>query len=329
MTVSGRVMTTRVRVLGVRHLVTISGPRDERISQIARLQRGRVARRQLRAAGIPDATINRLAARGQLHREHAGVFAAGHPGEGPLTRETAALLACGPGALLSHLTAARLLKLVPERTGPVEVTVVDRNPTRPRGVKVHRTQRLHRSDLRFKERLPLTSPARTLLDIAEELPERETERALDEGLATNIVRIGEIRDAIARNPGRHGAAVLTALLDQRTGSTISRSEAEEQMSKLIRAANLPRPEMNYPLLGFNADFAWVEHRVVLEVDGYPFHSTKTAFERDRRKDAALKGAGWDVVRISRNQVFHDSYAVIALVAMAIARAQTCARSGAA
>jgi very-short-patch-repair endonuclease len=314
-------MTTRVRVLGVRHPVTVSGTRDERISQIARLQRGRVSRWQLRATGIPNTTIDRLAARGQLHREQVGVFAVGHPGEGPLTRETAALLACRGGALLSHLTAAGLWKLVPDRSGPIEVTVAGRNPARPRGVEMHRTNRLHRAEVRFKDQLPLTSPARTLLDIAEQLTERETERALDEGLASGIVRIGQIRAVIDRNPGRHGAAVLTALLASRTGSTISRSEAEEQMSKLIRAARLPRPEMNAPLLGFTADFLWREHRVVLEVDGYPFHSTKSAFERDRRKDAAFKAAGWDAIRVSRKQAFQDSYAVIALLAMAIARAQ--------
>jgi very-short-patch-repair endonuclease len=315
-------MTTRVRVLGARHLITISGTRDKRISQLARLQRGRVARWQLLAAGIPGATVDRLAARGQLHREHPGVFAVGHAAEGPLTRETAALLACRPGTLLSHRTAARLWGLTPPGPGPVEVLIAGRNTARPRGVIVHRTRHLHRSEVRFKERLPLTSPARTLLDIAEELPIRQVELALDEGLASEQVRISQIREVIKRNPRRHGAAVLKALLDQRTGSTLSRSEAEEQMAKLIRAARLPPPEMNYPLLGFTADFAWVEHRVVLEVDGYPWHSTKTAFERDRRKDAAFKSAGWDAVRVSRNQVFHDSYAVIALTAMAIARGQS-------
>jgi very-short-patch-repair endonuclease len=302
----------------MRSPLTVSGSAAERISRIASLQRGRVARQQLLAAGITSSAIGRLIARGHLHPERRGVYAVGHPGEAPLTRETVALLSCRPGTVLSHLTAARLWGLVPERRGPIEVTVAGKNTGHPPGVRVHRTRQLDRTDVRFRHGLPVTSPARTLVDVAEELTGRPLELALDEGLASEQVRMSQIRAAIARCPTRHGAAVLKALLDQRTGSTISRSQAEEQMSKLIGAARLPRPEMNYPLLDFVADFAWVEHRVVLEVDGYPFHSTKTAFERDRRKDAVFKAGGWDVIRVSRNQVFHDSYAVIALVAMAIA-----------
>jgi very-short-patch-repair endonuclease len=201
------------------------------------------------------------------------------------------------------------------------VTIAGRNAARPSGVRVHRTLRLHRTEVRVKEQLPVTSPARALLDIAEELPERATERALDEGLVTNVVRLSQIGEVIARNPGRRGAAILKRLLDQRTGSTVSRSEAEEQMWKLLKAARLPQPEMNAPLLGYTADFLWREYKLVLEVDGYQFHSTKSAFERDRRKDATFKAAGWDVIRVSRNQVFHEPYAVVALIALALGRLQ--------
>jgi very-short-patch-repair endonuclease len=309
--------------------VRISGSRDQRISQIAQQQRGRVARRQLLAAGIRGDTVTRLAARGQLHREHLGVYAVGHPAEGPLTRETSALLACRPGTVLSHLSAASLWNLTPERDGPIEVTIAGRGTANPRGVKVHRTRRLHRTEVRIRKGLPVTSPARTLLDIAEGLPERATERALDEGLTSNTVRLTQIRDVIARNPGRRGAAILKRLLDQRTGSTVSRSEAEEQMWKLLKAARLPQPEMNAPLLGYTADFLWREYKLVLEVDGYQFHSTKSAFERDRRKDATFKAAGWDVIRVSRNQVFHEPYAVIALIALALGRLQAGAAAAAA
>ena len=291
------------------------------MAEVARLQRGRVARRQLREAGVSDSAVDRLVAKGQLHREHPGVYAVGHPGDAPLARETAALLACGQRTLLSHLTAAELWHLLPSgsASGALDVTIAGRQTGNPLGVKVHRTRRLHTSEVRVRERLPVTSPARTLLDIAEQLTERALELALDEGLQSGIVRVNQIRDVIARNPGRHAGTILTALLEARTGSTISRSEAEDRMLELIRAAQLPPVEMNVRLLGFKADFLWREQRVVLEVDGYRYHSSKSAFERDRRKDAAFRAAGWDVIRVSRNQVVHDPFFVVALVAAALAK----------
>ena len=213
----------------------------------------------------------------------------------------------------------------PDRSSPsdaIEVLVERKRDRPPAGVIVHRTRRLHPSEVRIRERLPVTSPARTLFDVADELPERAVERALDEGLDRGLVRISQVRLVIARNPAREAVTILGRLLDQRTGSTISRSEAEERMLALIRDARLPRPEMNVPLLGFTADFLWRELKVVVEVDGHRYHSSKSAFERDRRKDAVFRAEGWDVIRVSRNQVFHDPLAVIALVATAIARADT-------
>ncbi len=307
----------------MRDVVPVSGTRDERIGQIAAHQRSRVDRRQLRQAGISDSAITRLVAKGQLHREHPGVFAVGHPGHGPLTRETSALLACRPGALLSHMSAAELWGLVrPGHPGrPVDVLIAGRQTARPAGVTVHRTRRLHPSEVRFHERLPVTSPARTIFEIADELPKRAVERAIDDGLERNLVRLSQIRDVIARNPGRRASTILRSLLQQRTGSTVSRSDAEERALWLLREANLPQPEMNFPLHGYTADFYWPQYRLVLEVDGYRYHSSKTAFERDRRKDAVFRAAALDVIRVSSDQVFDEAYAVIALVAMAIARAQ--------
>jgi predicted transcriptional regulator of viral defense system len=157
----------------------LSGPVDERIATIAGLQRGRISRRQLHAAGISDRAIHGRVAKDYLHRLHRSVFAVGHKAPMPLGPETAALLACGEQAVLSHHSAVRLWKLLPKGDGPVHVTIRGRNGARPTGVQVHRTATLARAEVRIVERLPVTSPARTLLDCAETLGERELERAVE------------------------------------------------------------------------------------------------------------------------------------------------------
>jgi hypothetical protein len=237
--------TNLVKVLGVRDPVVVSGTRDERIAAIATVQQGRVSRRQLHAAGIGDGVIKQLVARGALHREHPSVFAVGHHAPMPLGAEAAALLACADGTVLSHLTAATLWGLETPPARCVHVLICGRQTARPRGVVVHRTVQLPAQDIRVKHRLPLTSPARTLLEIADGLPMRQLERGLDQALVNRIVRVGQIADVLARAGGRRGAPRLQKLIESSTGTTtVTRSQAEERMLALIRAADLPQPEVN-------------------------------------------------------------------------------------
>ena len=175
--------THPVVVLGVGRPVRVVGARDERIAVIAGHQRGRVTRDQLRAAGISDDAIDRCIVRGQLRRVHRAVYAVGHTAPAPLADETAALLACGPHAVLSHQTAARLWKLLPDGDARIHVTIRGRHGARPTGVTVHRTRRLNRSEVRTVERLPITSALRTLLDLAANVDLRTLERAVEQALA--------------------------------------------------------------------------------------------------------------------------------------------------
>lgn len=275
----GAESTHLVKLPGGRTVTPVSGPRDQRIATIAQAQRGRVSRRQLLAAGIGTNTIDRLLSRGQLQRVHTGVYAVGHLAPIPLGAETAALLACREGTVLSHRTAAGLWKLRPAGygDGTVEVTIRGRQTARPPGVRVHRTRLLTAREVRLSQGLPVTSPARTLLDIAELVSERELERALDEGLVSRVVRVGEVTDVLSRAVGRRGAPLLAAVLDRRSGPTVTRSEAEERMLGLIRAAQLPPPEVNVRVHGFEVDFLWREQEVVVEVDGYRYHGGRSAF----------------------------------------------------
>jgi very-short-patch-repair endonuclease len=313
--------TNLIKVLGVRDPVVVSGTRDQRIAAIASRQHGRVGRSQLRAAGITDNVIAGLIARGALHREHPSVFAVGHHAPMPLQREAAALLACADDTVLSHLTAATLWGLPAHAPDQVEVLICGRQTAQPRGVRVHRTVQLPARDVRIKHHLPLTSPARTLLDIADGLTPRELERALDEALVARIVRISQIADVLARARGRRGAPRLSALIEHAAGTTVTRSQAEERFLALVRAADLPQPEVNYRTRGFEVDFLWRERRLVVEVDGYRYHSSRSAFERDSAKGAKLTAAGLQVMRVTWLQMEGDSYGVVARLAQALARAR--------
>lgn len=197
---------------------------------------------------------------------------------------------------------------------------MDARPPAPPGVRVHRTRLLTAREVRLSQGLPVTSPARTLLDIAELVSERELERALDEGLVSRVVRVGEVTDVLSRAVGRRGAPLLAAVLDRRSGPTVTRSEAEERMLGLIRAAQLPPPEVNVRVHGFEIDFLWREQEVVVEVDGYRYHGGRSAFERDRAKAATLTAAGLQVMRVTWLQREEESHAVIARLAQALLRA---------
>jgi very-short-patch-repair endonuclease len=261
-------------------------------------------------------------ANGSLRRLHGGVYAVGHDAPIPLGAETAALLAVGPKAALSHETAAAIWQLRPRPAegGSVHVTVPSSGVGRRPGLVLHRTRSLARRDVRVRERLPVTSPARTLLDLAATLTRRELERATDEALASRILTGSQLADLIARTAAqRKGRRQLAAVMEQRRGSTITRSHAEEALLDMVRKAGLPDPECNVALHGFTVDALWRADRIVVEVDSYQFHTSKFAFERDRRKDAVLHQAGWEVMRITWNQLDREPYAVVARIATSLAR----------
>jgi very-short-patch-repair endonuclease len=310
-----------VPILGVRRLVPVSGSRDRRIAEIASLQRGFASRSQLLIAGIESGSISRRLENGRLHAVHRGVYSVGHATPLPWGRETAALLAADGRGVLSHLSAAAAWNMCPARpeTEPVDVLMAARHtPNRP-GIMAHRTRRLTAHEVRICQGLPVTSPARTLRDIAATVSMRDLERAVDEALVRRIVRLQQLREAAAQDTGRSGGPLLAALIEHRGNSTITRSQAEERMHELIRAAGFPQPESNVRLNGYEVDFLWRRQRVVVEVDGYAYHSSRSAFERDRAKDAALAAAGFLVIRITWLQMEREPYVVVAHLAQALAR----------
>ncbi|MEO6858484.1 MAG: DUF559 domain-containing protein [Solirubrobacteraceae bacterium] len=317
--------THAVRVLGVGAEVHVSGSREARIAAIAQAQRGRISRDQLHAAAISNAAIARLVKRHALVPLCCDVFAAGHPGPVELGDETAALLACPLGAALSHHTAARLWDIQPPNSADGEIHVLvphGSGRTRAEGFRLHRARSLTAADIQVHERLPVTSPARTLLDLAPLLGPRQLELALDRALVARIMRADDLAELLSRAHRRPGTPVLTALLNRQHGSTFTRSQAEEMFLEMLRSARLPTPRINVRHSGYEVDFLWTEQRVVVEIDGYRFHSTRRAFEHDHRKDRDLRAAGLTVLRFTYDQLRREPYAVIAAVAVALGAAQT-------
>jgi very-short-patch-repair endonuclease len=167
----------------------------------------------------------------------------------------------------------------------------------------------------------VTSPPRTLLDLAEVVSPRDLERALAEAQGRGLARHNELLEQIERNPGRRGIARLRDLLQRQEGPALTRSEAEERLLALLRAARLPSPELNARVGGHEVDFLWRDASLIVEVDGYAFHSSRLAFERDRLRDAELQAAGFQVARATWRQIVDEPHALIARIAHALALAR--------
>jgi very-short-patch-repair endonuclease len=153
------------------------------------------------------------------------------------------------------------------------------------------------------------------------LTRRELEKAVDEGLIRRLYSLRDVGDLVPRFKGREGVALLRAVISQRRAATLTRSEAEEMFLNLIRASGLPPPEVNVKLHGFTVDFFWRREGVVVEIDGFRYHSTRSAFERDHRKDGVLRAARIEVLRFTYDQVADGPLATVVAVSRALATAR--------
>jgi very-short-patch-repair endonuclease len=169
------------------------------------------------------------------------------------------------------------------------------------------------------KQIPITTPARTLLDLAPTLEPRQLEQALAEALRRRLTRPQALRSLLARHSGRPGVPALRRLLES-DAPAFTRSELEERFLTLVREAGLPAPEVNAKLGPYEVDFLWRDERLVVEVDGWDFHSDRKAFEEDRRRDAELTARGYRVSRVTWRQIADEPIAVIARVAAALAAA---------
>jgi very-short-patch-repair endonuclease len=283
---------------------------DEAVAALARRQHGVVSTAQLDAAGLGRNAIAGRVARGWLRRLHRGVYVVG-PLETELTAPAGALLAAGDAAAVTHRTAATVWGMLHVRPAdPVDITLLDARSSKRRGVRVHHAN-LEAEDLRTRHGLRLSSPARTLLDLA---TTSELDKALNEAQVLRLVTPRELTSLLARSSGHRGVRALRALVEG--GAQMTRSEAERQLLDLIQAAGLPAPTTNTRVAGHEVDMHWPAQRLVVEFDGWAAHSTRAAFERDRERDADLLLAGQRVFRVTHRQLTRERERLIARLAAA-------------
>lgn len=213
----------------------------------------------------------------------------------------AAVLAVGDGAVLSHRSAAGLWAIWGSKPhARIDVMVPSGSGRKEHsGVVVHRCEALTAEDVTTRHGIPVTTPARTLLDLATVLARRPLERAIDETERLGLGSPEALESVLRVHAGRRGAGALRAVLDShRVGSTVTRSELEERFLALCRARGLPPPFVNVPLLDYIVDFHWPSARLIVEVDGRASHGTQRAFQRDRDRDSHLAAHGYRTLRFT-------------------------------
>lgn len=278
-------------------------------SRIAARQHGIVTRRQLLAEGVSRDVLDHRVRTRRLRPVHRGVYRVG-PVEPALAREMAACLACGPNAWLSHRSAGVLWELLKRSPRPALVDITLRGSERRRpGIHAHRIGTLRDDEVTRRHEIPVTTPARTLFDLAAVLRPMALEKAVAEGVARRLVREDELMKMVESRAGRRGVHRLRAVLGG-TGLVFTRSRAEELFLTLVRRARVDHPEVNVMIGGYEVDFYWPRERLVVEIDGVPFHTSSRAFERDRRRDADLAPRGIRVVRVTWKQLTREPEAVL-------------------
>jgi very-short-patch-repair endonuclease len=282
-------------------------PADRAVAAVAERQFGVVTLRQLRACGLGDGAIKYRVGVRRLQPLWRVVYAFGH---GQLRREgrlLGAVFACGPGAVLSHRSAAAHWGLLATSRANIEIAVAGQGTRGKRpGIHLHCVRRLHPDDVTEHEGIPTTSVPRTLVDLCEVVPDRLVERALDQAYVLRLLAPNALEDALARVNGRRTAPLRRLLAAERRAAAFTRSELEERFLVLVRTAGLPEPQVNARLHGYEVDFLWRAERRVIEVDGHAFHSTPQALTRDRRKDSDLELAGFHVTRFTAQQVLYEA-----------------------
>jgi hypothetical protein len=289
-----------------------SAKRWAAVADLAATQNGRVAIRQLDALGVGPGAIEKAVRSGRLHREHRGVYAVGHVAPTRTGRWHAAVLACGPDALLSHRSAASLWGIRDGEGAAVDVTVPSGNGrSRRSGIVVHRSP-LGAEDVAVRFSVPVTSVSRTIVDTAFALDEDGVLKLVREAQFRKVFDLAAVERANARRPNAALGRILEDLLP--VDSTLG-----DEFLSLLDRHGLPRPVGQVRILGHPVDFLWPAERVVVEVDGAGAHLTFDAFQRDRSQANALQLAGYVVLRFTTADIRRRPGRVAAIVREALWR----------
>jgi hypothetical protein len=300
-------------------------PPDARAADLASERDGVLSIAQLRACGLDDDAVARRGRDGRLHRLYRGVYAVGHRGLTLRGRFRAAVLACGEAAVLSYFAAAAFWGFWTWEERCIDVTV----PGGARdidGIRVHRSRALGRDvvgrDVLVRDDIRVTTPARTLLDLAAVLPAKGLRRMVRRAEAQRAVSIRQIVEVCDRSPGHHGVARLRAVIAD--GPAPTRTDLEDLLLDLLDRGGIARPEINAPLrFGIETivpDYLWRAQRVAIEADSVTWHDHKLTREHDADKQAQLEAAGLRVLRITWAQITRSPQQTLARIRNALGSA---------
>lgn len=284
---------------------TGSRSRDAAIWELVKRQHGAIARSQLLEMGLSPRQIERRIATGRLHPVWRGVYAVGRPELGALGRWMAATLACGPGAVLSHGSAAALWGFGNEPNGWIEVSIPATARRNHPEIRTRRRAVLQPGEVTAHKGIPVTDPIRTLIDEATRLRPMQLEREINEADKLDLVDPEILRAALERHSGQPGVAPLRTLLDRRT-FRLSDSDLELYFRPLARGAGLPEPQTKVWVNGFEVDFYWPELGIVVEADGLRYHRTPSQQERGLLRDQTHLAAGLLPLRFSHAQIRYEA-----------------------
>jgi very-short-patch-repair endonuclease len=279
---------------------------DRAIGELAERQHGVVSRAQLLELGLGRRAIDHRLELGRLRPVHRGVYTIGHRLLSRDGRWMAAVLACGPNAVLSHLAAAALWGM--RQSNRIEVTTLAAHRHR-NGLIVHRASL--REDERTTHRgIPVTTVPRTLLDLSAVVRPHDLRSAFRQAEQLRLTDRLSLGDLAERYPRKPGIATVKALLEEaRLGLNVIRSELEERFQSFLLRAGLPLPKTNVVIEGYEVDCVWPEQRLIVELDGHASHSPTHAFESDRARDRRLEAAGWHVIRVTWRQLCEEPHLI--------------------
>jgi hypothetical protein len=281
-----------------RHAEVSSQAIDAAIAAVAGKQQGNITRRQLLDLGVGDGGIAWRVSIGRLFRAYRGVFSVGRPPITPLEWASAAVLACGPGAALSHGSAMPLWGYWRRWDRPYEVTVP--GDRRARGIWVHRSTTLHWRDVTQQLGIRVTTPARTAVDMSPRLTDKALKRVVNNMLSSPWATEDQFADTLARHPHAPGAKRIAKLIG--LAGTPTRSGWEDDFPAFCQKYGLPAPVMGVPMFGYVADALFVAERVIVELDSREFHMGAIPFESDRDRDADMLAHRYVTIRITWERI---------------------------
>jgi very-short-patch-repair endonuclease len=280
--------------------------------KLARAQHGVLARTDLLGLGFSDAGIKHRVASGRLHPVAAGIYAVGRPDLSPHGRWMVAVLACGEGAVLSHRSAAELWGIGFEEKGGIEVSIRRRSRLQRTGIKVRSRPKLPERSVVRRFGIPVTDPTQTLIDLATELKPLRLERAVNQADVHDLVDPETLRRSLDAYAGMPGAKTLRTMLDRHT-FRLSDSDLEIYFRPLALAAGFPVPLTKRWVLGFEVDFHFPDHGLIVETDGLRYHRTPSQQARMVKRDQTHTSHGFRVLRFTHWQIAHAPNEVVAVL----------------